>query len=95
MARTYTGTGYFTDRSLTFEPGNPNIGENDNSRITSSNKDARMPTMNIADIHAREVLDSRAAGLSVRHLGRRSSALPPGLEDLARGGAIYRARLRT
>src|SRR6202049_1775801 len=59
MARTYSGTGYLTGRRLTFEPDNPNVRENDNSMITSSNKDARMPTMNIADINAREVLDSR------------------------------------
>ena len=59
MGRTYTGTGYFMGRSLTFEPDSPNIRENDDSKITSFTKDALMPTMNIADIHAREVLDSR------------------------------------
>src|SRR4030081_3287291 len=59
MARTYTGTGYFTGRSLTFEPNNPNVREDDNSKITPLTKDSRMPTMNIADIHAREILDSR------------------------------------
>jgi len=59
MARTYTGTGYFTGRKLAFEPDNPNVRENDDSKITSATKDAFMPMMNIADIHAREVLDSR------------------------------------
>jgi enolase len=59
MGRTYTGTGYFTGRSLTFDPDSPNIRENDDSKTTSFTKDARMPMMNIADIHAREVLDSR------------------------------------
>ena len=33
--------------------------------------------------------------LSGRHLGRRPSALPLDLEDLASGGAIYRSRPRT
>src|SRR5579864_7540920 len=59
MARTYNGTGYLTGRRLTFEPDNPNVRENDDSTITSLTKDARMPMMNIGDIHAREVLDSR------------------------------------
>src|ERR1700726_2994058 len=59
MARTYTGTGYCTGRSLAFERGNPNIRENDSSQITFSSEDALMPMTNIADIHAREVLDSR------------------------------------
>jgi len=59
MARTYNGTGYLTGRRLTFEPDNPNVRENEHSTITSSTKDALMPMMNIADIHAREVLDSR------------------------------------
>ena len=59
MARSYTGTGYFTGRRLTFEPGSANVRENDDSKIIHQPKEAIMPTMNIADIHAREVLDSR------------------------------------
>jgi len=59
MPRSYTGTGYFTGRRLTFEPGSANVRENDDSKIIHQSKEAIMPTMNIADIHAREVLDSR------------------------------------
>ena len=36
-----------------------------------------------------------AIGLSVRHLGHCASSLPLGLEDLARGRAIHRTRLRS
>src|ERR1700674_1478681 len=59
MAKTYTGTGYLTGRKLTFEPDNPTVRVDDDSKTTSSTKGARMPNMNIGDIHAREVLDSR------------------------------------
>ena len=79
MARTYNGTGYLTGRRLTFEPDNPNVRENEHSTITSSTKDALMPMMNVADIHAREVLDSR---------GNPTVEAEVTLADGARGRAI-------
>jgi enolase len=59
MARTFTGTGYLTGRRLTFEPDSPNIRVDDDSQFINLEKDDKSAMMNIGDIHAREVLDSR------------------------------------
>ena len=61
MARSYTGVGYLTGRRLTFNPDLPvgAIRVDDENRPAYPTKDARNPMTNIADIHAREVLDSR------------------------------------
>jgi enolase len=59
MGKTYRGTGYLTGRKLTFEPDNPTVRVDDDSKTTPLTKDARMPMTNIGDIRAREVLDSR------------------------------------
>jgi len=60
MARTYTGVGSLTGRRLTFEPDNPSVRVDDETRILNldNGKDSK-PMTNIADIIAREVLDSR------------------------------------
>jgi enolase len=64
MAKTYTGTGYLTGRSLTFNSGGPRhaVRVDDNSRIlysySDNNKDGKHMT-NIGAILGREVLDSR------------------------------------
>jgi enolase len=59
MARTYTGTGVLTGRRLTFEPGGPTARVDDDTKFMNLEKDNQSAMMNIADIHAREVLDSR------------------------------------
>ena len=58
MPKTYSGVGYLTGRSLRFNPDNPTLVYDDTVQQTSR-KDALMPQTNIADIRAREVLDSR------------------------------------
>jgi enolase len=59
MARTYTGTGYLTGRRLTFEPESPIVRVDDDTNLIDIEKDRKSAMMNIGDIHAREVLDSR------------------------------------
>ncbi len=59
MARTYTGTGYLTGRRLTFRPDSPAIQVDDDTKFINLSKDDKPAMMNIGDIHAREVLDSR------------------------------------
>jgi enolase len=61
MARSYTGVGYLTGRRLTFNSNLPvaAVRVDDETRPTYQEKDAKYPMTNIADIHAREVLDSR------------------------------------
>ena len=66
MAKTYTGTGYFTGRRLTFNSGGPRhaVQVDDDSRIVSSknissDKDGKRGMTNIGAIIGREVLDSR------------------------------------
>jgi len=60
MGKTYNGIGYLTGRRLTFNPDYRSVQVDDETSIssTSSEKDSH-PMTNIADIHAREVLDSR------------------------------------
>ena len=59
MARTYTGTGLLTGQRLTFEPGGPTVRVDDDTKFINLEKDNESAMMNIGDIHAREVLDSR------------------------------------
>jgi len=61
MARSYTGVGYLTGRRLTFNSNLPvaAVRVDDETSPTYQEKDAKYPMTNIADIHAREVLDSR------------------------------------
>ena len=59
MARTYTGTGYLTGRRLTFRPDAPTTQVDDNTKFINLEKDDKHAMINIGDIHAREVLDSR------------------------------------
>src|SRR5215469_15433895 len=58
MVRTYSGTGYLAGRKLSFESGGPQIRVDD-VQLINSDKDRETAMLNIADIHAREVLDSR------------------------------------
>jgi enolase len=60
MGKTYNGVGYLTGRRLTVNPDSPRVQVDDDTTISSSSskKDGH-PMTNIADIHAREVLDSR------------------------------------
>jgi len=56
MGKSYAGVGYLTGRRLSFYSDSPYVRDDVGN---SSSKDAIMPVMNIADVHAREVLDSR------------------------------------
>src|SRR5437868_5352405 len=60
MGKTYKGVGYLTGRRLTFNPDYARVQVDDDTRTSSSfsGKGSHHMT-NIADIHAREVLDSR------------------------------------
>ena len=55
MPKTFSGVGYLTGRRLRFN----NAGMLDEAGQPISTKDALMPQTTIAEIHAREVLDSR------------------------------------
>src|SRR5215471_14549206 len=55
MPKRFSGVGYLTGRRLRFN----NAGMLDEDSQPISTKDALMPQTNIADIRAREVLDSR------------------------------------
>jgi len=57
MSKTYAGVGYLTGRRLSFNSESAYV--RDDVGTQDQYKDAIMPVMNIADIHAREVLDSR------------------------------------
>ncbi len=57
MSKTYAGVGYLTGRRLSFNSESACV--RDDVGTQDRDKDAIMPVMNIADIHAREVLDSR------------------------------------
>ena len=59
MVRSYSGTGYLTGRKLNFESGGPWVRVDDDNPLINSDKDRETAMLNIADIHAREVLDSR------------------------------------
>ncbi|HKS76615.1 MAG TPA: phosphopyruvate hydratase [Terriglobales bacterium] len=59
MARTYTGTGELTGRKLSFESGGPWVRVDDDAEVIPHTKDRKAAMINIADIRAREVLDSR------------------------------------
>jgi enolase len=59
MPKTYTGIGYLTGRRLSFESGRRWVRVDDDTRTAHSDKDRRHAMMNIGEIHAREVLDSR------------------------------------
>jgi enolase len=59
MVRTYTGTGLLTGRKLSFESGLRWVRVDDDSKPANLDEDREALMMNIADVHAREVLDSR------------------------------------
>jgi enolase len=59
MGKIYRGVGYLTGRQLTFNPDRPTVSVDDDTRFTYSKKDGKKRMSNIADIRAREVLDSR------------------------------------
>src|SRR5215472_5242871 len=59
MVRTYSGTGHLTGRKLSFESGGPWGRVDDDSQLINSDKDRETAMLNIAEIHARAVLDSR------------------------------------
>ena len=64
MGKTYTGIGYLTGRRLTFHSDAPKnaVRVDDDSQITyteRSSSEGRQGMTNIAEIRAREVLDSR------------------------------------
>ncbi len=60
MGKTYTGVGYLTERPLKFwaDSANARSGKG-NLILFSESKESRPKMSNIAEIHAREVLDSR------------------------------------
>src|SRR5260370_21427185 len=59
MAKTYTGVGYLTDRRLTFSSSAAaRVSVDDDSKNTS-NEERHTSMSNIAEIHGRQVLDSR------------------------------------
>lgn len=58
MVRTYSGIGYLTGRRLTFDTGRSGVIVDDDSR-TIPDKDGKAIMSNIAEIRARQVLDSR------------------------------------
>ncbi len=60
MGKTYTGTGYLTERPIVVNSDHPNRvdGPERSIEIIKSRKE-KIPMSNIAAIHAREVLDSR------------------------------------
>ena len=60
MGKTYTGTGYLTERSIAVNSDHPNrvYSPERATEIIKSRKE-KTPMSNIAAIHAREVLDSR------------------------------------
>jgi enolase len=59
LPKRYSGIGYLTGRNLSFYSDIPAVTVDDVSKTTSFDKDSHHPMTNIADIHAREVLDSR------------------------------------
>jgi enolase len=61
MGKVYSGIGYLTGRRLNFDPDRATsaVRVNDDTRFTYSKKDGKRRMSNIADIRAREVLDSR------------------------------------
>src|SRR5882672_8364796 len=60
MGKIHTGVGYLTGRKLTFSSHFP-TGRDDRGRtiVVPEAKEKELPMSNIAEIHAREVLDSR------------------------------------
>src|SRR5260370_21116269 len=59
MAKTYTGVGYLTGRRLTFSSSAAaRVSVDDDSKNTS-NEERHTSMSNIAEIHGRQVLDSR------------------------------------
>ena len=60
MGKTHSGVGYLTGRKLTFSSHFP-TGRDDRGRmiVVPEAKEKELPMSNIAEIHAREVLDSR------------------------------------
>jgi enolase 1/2/3 len=58
MGKTYTGVGYLTGRRLRFNTDNPAVIVDDDNKTRTLRKD-RQSSMNISDIHARQILDSR------------------------------------
>ena len=59
MARTYTGIGYLTGRSLSFRSDIRRVVVDDDTKNLSLQKDSGRIMTNIGSILAREVLDSR------------------------------------
>src|SRR5690349_6315285 len=59
MSPAYCGIGYLTGRKLSFDSATGRVLPDDNSAISHSNKDRHTTMMNISEVHAREVLDSR------------------------------------
>ena len=58
MGKVYTGVGYLTGREFSFDSSNRRVIQ-DRATIQSDRNDKERPMTNIAEIHAREVLDSR------------------------------------
>ena len=56
MAKIYTGVGSLTGRRIKFNSDSPGLIRDDDSY---SNKDGLITMIDIMDVHAREVLDSR------------------------------------
>jgi enolase len=59
MAKKYAGVGYLTGRRLTFYPDLPTVSIDDDTQDTYPDKDRKTAMTNIAEIKARQVLDSR------------------------------------
>jgi enolase len=58
MGKVYTGVGYLTGREFSFDSSNRRVIQ-DRATIQSDRNDKERPMTNIAEIRAREVLDSR------------------------------------
>src|SRR6266567_7492541 len=60
MGKTYTGTGYLTERPIVVNSDHPNrVDSPERSIEIIKSRERKIPMSNIAAIHAREVLDSR------------------------------------
>jgi len=59
LSKKYSGIGYLTARRLSFFPDDPKVKVDDDSKFIITPKDGYKLMINIGEIHAREVLDSR------------------------------------
>ena len=59
MGRLYAGAGYLTGRKIAVDSSSKHVFQGDLPKTQTELKDKESPMSNIADIHAREVIDSR------------------------------------